>query len=494
MLLNKLDKIFNAIFAIFFIYIIISLSITYGSYCTKNLSLNIPLTVILILIIALAGFAIFALLKKGEAKFKIYLYKKDEKEKICRNIFCILFLILMISQLIIAIYSGFKPRNDLKHLCDIAQNVILYGKDKMYYGINKEHQNYLSVYPNNHMVYMYIYLLYKFEYSLTGHFSNFLPILFNILSLDIAYFLTYKCAKLIYDPSKAIFCAIRAFLFTPIITYACIFYSDSLSMPWISASIYFYIKQHKMECIEKKGKIKKYGIFILSILTICIAYKIKGSAIIFLAAMAIDMIIIRIKKNGIRQTFSYFISALVLFAVCSLLISSVLCNTIGITKKSLDRYSFPVEHWVMMTATGEGGYHLKDVQYTKSFDTKEKKKEADIERLKYKLESQSTKEFAIHIIKKTTHLWMGGTYMTDYYYRKFSLFKSNIYLIFTIIFHYAVLFFIASSFIEGLRRKNDVFSDTCVLRLTLVGIIFFFLLWESRNRYIIDFFTLFTLI
>lgn len=64
----------------------------------------------------------------------------------------------------------------------------------------------------------------------------------------------------------------------------------------------------------------------------------------------------------------------------------------GITdEKMVDRYRFPVTHWIMMSLNSEYKTHVdEDVDFTMSFDTYDAKKQANIREIKARLENIST--------------------------------------------------------------------------------------------------------
>ena len=57
-------------------------------------------------------------------------------------------------------------------------------------------------------------------------------------------------------------------------------------------------------------------------------------------------------------------------------------------EKMVDRYRFPVTHWIMMSLNSEYKTHVdEDVDFTMSFDTYDDKKQANIREIKARLEN-----------------------------------------------------------------------------------------------------------
>ena len=191
-----------------------------------------------ILLIALAACAGCLALRKLGSVFEARL--GDDAKK-CDRIFAVMALALLAVQIIFAACSHFTPINDLSYICTSAKNYILMGADTIYEGLPSRHQEYYAVYPNNHLLFLIVLALYKIQYALTGHITNVLPTAFNLIGLNASYILMYMCARVIYKPSKALLCAVRGLLFTPLMTYVMYFYTDALGMPWLTGALFLLI-------------------------------------------------------------------------------------------------------------------------------------------------------------------------------------------------------------------------------------------------------------
>ena len=107
------------------------------------------------------------------------------------RIFPVLVLCLLAVQIAVSLIFPMKPRNDLKYVCHAAQNIILGGNKAIHRGMPEYHRFYFYTYPNNQMILLIVTGLYRIEYFFTKHFSNFLPVLINIFSLNFSVVLVY---------------------------------------------------------------------------------------------------------------------------------------------------------------------------------------------------------------------------------------------------------------------------------------------------------------
>ena len=293
-----------------------------------------------ILLIALAACAgCLALRKLGN----VFEARLGDDAKKCDRIFAIMALALLAVQIIFAACSHFTPINDLSYICTSAKNYILMGADTIYEGLPSRHQEYYAVYPNNHLLFLIVLALYKIQYALTGHITNVLPTAFNLIGLNASYILMYMCARVIYKPSKALLCAVRGLLFTPLMTYVMYFYTDALGMPWLTGALYLYLKWRSRRAAGEKLLSGKSAALLISCGAVLgIAYKIKGSAVILLPAILLDLLFQQKGAKGllsaIKAKLAPFAAILAVFAVISALIGSLACSVLKISKDELYKY------------------------------------------------------------------------------------------------------------------------------------------------------------
>lgn len=445
-------KIFNKFSVIVFAVCVIT-----AAYSTIIYRPSYKYLAVLGLIISAAAAFFLGKLEKKLSDISVYQYRR------ITAMFCIL---LLASQITTAFLVDFTPKNDLSYLCVGAKNLIL-GND-IYTGIPSYHHDYFEVYPNNHLLFSVIYMLYKTEYAISGNITDFLPTAVNIAGLVLSYFMMCRCAELVHSPSKALICAIRGMLFTPMLTYSRFFYTDSMSMPMIICALYFYIKYRKN---------KRMTLLIICGAFIGIAYKMKGSAIILLIAIVLDMAVNReIFRN-------YIITVIPCFTVCKV-ISAICLQLLNISAAQLKEKAFPLIHWIMMSADGRGGYNSEDFFFTQRLPL-EGRNRAIFIRLIEKLKDQGFLGFFAHTAEKIAYTWQNFTFMAGYYHN--SDFNSNAFYAVSFLCHFTILFSILGSLIK-------VKKGTVIFRLCLVGLCIFLMIWESRCRYLVSFFPIFMLI
>lgn len=483
--MNFIGKAVNAGFGAFFAFIILS-SLYSLMQTSSEHSIYGPFFVFLTALLA-AGLC--SALNTATRRLE----KKNISDKQCLKIFAALAALLLISQIIFAACVDFTPRNDLKYVFTAAKNYILDGPQALHNGLPERHLNYFYVYPNNHSLFLIVLALCRIEYFVTGEITCALPIAFNIISLNLSYIFMYKCARLMYTPQKALMCAVKGLLFTPLITYTVFFYTDSIAMPWLTAAIYIYLKQRKGSEAENPYSLKKQlGLLALCAVVLAVAYKIKGSAVILIPAIIIDLIIRSVNHKNVKALIPFAAFIPVFFAI-SAIISSLGISVMKLSPDKLYEYRFPSVHWVMMSADNKGGYQREDFEYTKSFTGIDNKTSADIARLSEKLERQGFSGFISHLHKKLDYTWKNGTYMAGYYINCKPMDEPPLLFLFMLT-HITLLFSMCRSFLTKISSKDDALSQSFILKILLIGLTVFLMLWEARCRYLVSFFALFALI
>ena len=423
---------------------------------------------------------LYTLMGKAERFFAA-----NDPEKYFRRIMLIGAAVLLLFEILTAVFCEIEKLNDLRYVKTAAENLLMKGPDYLHEGLPERHSEYFYVYPNNHTILIMIYWMDKLEYTLTGAVRGVVPIVFNIIGMNLSYILACKSARLIYSPEKAAVCCIRGLMFTPLISYAAIYYTDTLAMPWLTAAVYLYLKQRALPDDDKC----RYLLLAGSAVSLGIAFRIKTTPVIFLIAVVIDMLI---RRRPVKKLLTELAALLCCFAVTAFLISTVTQSILRLDRQKLEECRFPPVHWVMMSSDGIGNYNVDDFMYTKSFKGYDAKVKADIDRLGEKLSEQGVLGMTLHFLNKAAYTWRDAAYMAGYYMTGF--FRGPIWHGLSFLFNFTLLITIQQRFNEAACTDAKASSKSFVLRLCFVGIAIFLLLWEARSRYLICFFILYALI
>lgn len=404
--------------------------------------------------------------------------KKEKKFRICLSI------MFVIIQLIFAYFFVVEPSWDFG---SVYTSSILDVND-----ILKLNENfYFYRYGNN----FGIALLLKFYYSLFTALgiTNYLTlgIILNIICIDVAIIYLHKTLKLIMHKEEINLFFLLTLLFTPLITYVPIFYTDTISMPFGIMGLYYFLKYDYAEQ-------KKYLPLILSGLFLGIGSCLKFTIIIIFVAIIIYLVF-----KPTRTKLKYIIKTIILlgiFIFIPIVVSNIYQQSTFDSNK-LNNESFPVTHWFMMGLNkNTGSFNNDDVSYTAGFTNKDKKKSANIKEFKRRIKAyQKDNKLLSFYTEKAVFVWGDGTFFAPEKLRRMPKKelevkdyilkspKNNFYQVLCQTQLVLMLLFIILGMIFKKYLSLNQQRLLLIVNIIIFGVFIFFLLWEARSRYIVNF-------
>ncbi len=402
-----------------------------------------------------------------------------------RLIFSAVGLILVV-QLLSAFFLRMYPISDVAWLEAYAEKII---SDGSFSCLDSEYgEHYIVWFPNNIATLLIYTLLYKLSYALTGTFSRVPILLFNTLCINAAVLLTVLTARRLFGMRKAAVTLVICALFAPYYTYTPYYYSDTFSIALVAGAVYAFAAA--TQC-PKRGK--KLLLLILCGAMCCVGYKIKGSVLVLLAALFIYSLL----RYGIKRFIKIGGSVLLGFLIVYTSFTVAWKASGVISKESAEKYEFPLTHWAMMGLGMNGQYSEADFQYTKGFDGKDAKTEADIKVIGERIREYGPGGLAVHLWVKASWIYMDGSYNISHYLEH-SVYDTPVhqiiikggklrYLFFA--YSFAIQSFLLcmmtySGFAAFRKRRYEL---TAWLRIAVFGVFIFFSVWEANARYLFNF-------
>ena len=320
----------------------------------------------------------------------------------------------------------------------------------------------------------------------TGGVSIYAGQTFNVILIQLSVIMTFLTGERIFKlNSQRLFCGIISALMPVMLLYTPFFHSDTAGMIFVSCTLYFLTL-----AVKEKSKTKSVVYALIASLFIALGNTVKGS----IAIILISVMIFFVLKMGVKRGAILSLAAVMLFiGVSKAAYYGGL--TMGISdEKMVDRYRFPVTHWIMMSLNSDYKTHVdEDVDFTMSFDTYDAKKQANIREIKARLENISTPyeacKMAYHKVART---WDSGGFAYGKYLSRSDpsgglreVLHSRLLGSYVDGYHSAMLIAMAfgAVYAAGKRRHSVLFFSI----VTLTGVILFFLIWENPPRYIVTF-------
>lgn len=426
---------------------------------------------------------IFSLIIFGSMNYLIYKFIKNKLNNL-RLFRFILIIIMFILQFVFAYLFVVTPSWDFGTVYNSAIISTMQNS-------SIEQHDYLYYHPNNIGITLLLRIYFS-VFKLFGFYHwNFLAILLNIFLIDLAIYYLYRLVKMFFSERKATYFLLVTLFYTPFITYVPIFYTDTFSMPFIISGIYYYFKFDNSH--------NKSLWLLLSGLMIGLGTCIKFTSIFVLIAMLIYQLI-KFHRDKFLVVLKKMMIIILGFLIPYLLLQLYINCTFNSAK--MERLSFPKTHYIMMGLKGIGGYDADDQDFTGKFYGISAKEKANIDvikkRISNKIKDGSLVQFYIN---KIVYVWGDGSFfapdklkrLPNYNFRikEYILFsKSNKNYVYQLIAQ-CQLMMLLLFFVLGILFRNylDVQKRNLYLLLNIIifGLFVFFMLWEARSRYIVNF-------
>lgn len=405
---------------------------------------------------------------------------KEKKLLIMTVIGLIVFLIL---EIISYIFFKVEYNWDFKWLMETALDLAQTGNSDTLY--------YFKIFPNNIGALVLITIAVKlFNANIIGAY------VLNITFIFLAALFTVLVARKIGGEKLGLNAMILLLGFMPMYLNTPIVYTDSLSIAFPIATLYFWIIAK-----EKKEKSKKKYYLFLTIVAILgvLAYYIKANSAIVFVAIIIDSIFTN--KKMLKDSL-----LLLLIFILLMLLGNIFIEKYLIQDKRKNDMEYPLTHYLMIgvglptteggTAIGYGAYSEIDAHFTSVQPTYQAKKEANIKVLKERLENFGFYGYIKFLLKKFNYVWNDGTYyvlsvigwdtintksilyrvvlgdLSEKFVRPYMTYYNNVIFI-------LLLYLSIKNFID--KNDDDIVRITGI---SIVGIAIFLLFWEARSRYV----------
>lgn len=385
---------------------------------------------------------------------------------------------------------------------------------------------YFSRYPNNSFLLLAKELLFRISYLFNIKAILVVDVIFNVIAIDVAIIYIYKiCKKLLGNKLAylSFLFSVPVLGFTPYITVP---YSDTLSLAFPILVLYNYILYKKSE-VDKVKYIVLMGVFST------IGLLIKPTNIIILIAISIIEIINLIQKaiNKNKETFRKENIKRYLRNICIIVILLLVIYSSfnaykrirfgeSITGELEKENEFPLTHFMMMglkptDVDGKyyGYYFEEDVNATASHIGTSEKVKYNISEIKARLKKMGVSGYLKFLYDKYTVSSCDGSFFygnEGTFFIEEPLLNNNFakniqqYMYIDGDKYYSVTIQIMQSYwimiligiliccIKNIFKKCD--ETNYILKLSIIGIILFILLFEGRSRYLFNYLPIFIIL
>lgn len=329
-------------------------------------------------------------------------------------------------------------------------------------------------------------------------------ILLNIVAINASVLFIYLIARRFFGVKKAIFALIFASFVLPLVLlYVPIFYTDTLSLPFPIAIIYFYLKLRD----EKRFSKKSFGLLATIAGLAFFGSMIKFSVMIAVVAIFIDTLI-RMNKSTLKQSL-LTIGSIIIMLAPMFAGYNLLANKYIHSRSPDESIVTPWTHYVMMGMGKNGGqYDLEDDRNTSSYTSQSAAVAYNIEQIKKRLGDHGL-TYIYFLYNKAVGTWSGGDFESTYRLNNTGIVTSDFkpsplqefivsgssrpfsFRSFLQAMGILLILGMAIGAIRNYGKKQQLLS---LLQLSVFGLAIFLLIWETNSRYVVNFLPLITLL
>lgn len=381
------------------------------------------------------------------------------------------------------------PQVDLRHIYREALSMLDAGV--------MTNASYFAYNTNNIAITIVIYWMMKGIRLVFGQGADYrlwLGIL-NILAVDVSIFFLYKIVERIRDKEAGMVCVFLALINPIFFAYLPYYYTDTLCMPFMMMGIYLIIR---WEDNREKRNYKEWVLLILAGVALFTAAKIRSTMIIPIIAVAVYWVF--------RGEYRVFWKKPVM-VLTGLVIGIFLWKGVYQAYIPFDttEHSMAPTHWVMMGLQGNGTYLQEDVDFSRSFDTREEQIEGNIEEIKNRLNNLGIPGTAALLVKKAGITWGDGAHG----YRQYLRYCESYTPLYRLIegdrstpFEdycnaYTMFLLLGTLYYTVTVWKKKTWDASCMFLILIFGAILFHMMWEAHPRHstaFLPFLTIFTVL
>ncbi len=405
---------------------------------------------------------------------------KEISEKYYKITVIAIFAIFYIALTSFGIITMTVPISDLEVLIQSADHWLENGNILSY-------SSYFTVCRNTLGNAIFIYLMYipihLLGINIYSNIAESYGIAINCLMIVLAVFCLYRISvRVIKNRNFQILFLLLCCVYIPFYLWAHRYYSDTLSLPFLTLGILLYIKSQ-----EHNDKSKIFYSILCGII-LWFGYFMKGSIIIALVAILIYSAFCD-KKDFIKSGLIVVLSFIFTFIIGNLYIN----HNSWIDFSNQESSKYPITMWLMYGAHDEGNYSDEDVNLLSSYEDYETKKQVAYDKLKEYYSQYNLKTYIEFLNLKYGITYGNGLFDAEKYLnnQRHSNFTHQFLLpgmpftpIFTYIangLHFATLLLsVISGFINYKKRKWNI---AMLFHITMMGNIIFFSFWETKARY-----------
>lgn len=345
---------------------------------------------------------------------------------------------------------------------------------------NSPLEHYFVLYPNNIFITCILAVVGKVTSPELFNYQ-----IFNIFIITLSQYLIFRITSKMVGESAGVVSLAFAVLFFPYIFYAPIVYTDTVSLLFLLLPINLLLN-------KDGGFRSNITLILLASIIFALGMVLKGSLIIFVIAFSIVLLLF---MPGWKRI--YFILPFIVLFLVKTSFNFVIYDNGIVDKQQVARDSYPITHWIVMAQNREkfGRYSGVDFDWTGKLlelYPREKVKEYHMQEWKERVQEKGFMGNLRFNVEKLNQTWTDATYYSlnklqrepvepEHFTRLVDSNSGDLVQGFARIQHLLLLGGLL--FLFKLKSRNEFITFAM---LSIIGFFLFFLIWETRSRYLVS--------
>lgn len=348
--------------------------------------------------------------------------------------------------------------------------------------------DYFSQFHNNAPMYLVLVAFFKVLGALGVQDVMPAALVCNTLCVNGALLLLYRVLRRLYGAKSALFGLAGAFLFLPFLLYGPIVYTDTVTLPFPIGALALWLSARErpagagrmLRCVGA-GLLAAAGAWLK--ITVAIA----------LIAVVLDALLYAGGRRGWKMAGCMVLSFAALYGA----LSFAALHSPWLPAYDREK-AIPWQHWVMMGLSGDGGYNDADYKLTLAGEDYSARVEIAQDEIVRRVREIGITGLAAHGADKLSYIFGDGLYYAPMKLDIGNVHKGNplqayfvqgmphtgraVYAALGM--QTALLAGLAAAGVRSALRRDH---RATVLRVAVLGLTLFLLLWEARSRYLLNF-------
>lgn len=364
-------------------------------------------------------------------------------------------------------------------------------------------EDYFSMYPNNVMLALLLrsYLALMHSWNVADLYLS--AIVLNSIVLTLSLLLTFLVARRIAGSGMAVFILVPAFAYIVLSPWIAIPYSDTLGMVFPILILYLFLLSRTV-----KAPAARLGLWAAMGISATVGFNIKPTIVFVLgAAVVVAFLTSNVKRFGLKQLLLTVVSAAIafgMFFVGGVVITALESNSGALSFDiTHDDRAFPATHFLKMGATGGGGFNQDDVIVSRSITSPQARFQNGLDVYFERVAAMGPWNYSNFLFTKGKAIIGDGAFSVwgegmsagpvsfeaadslSVKVREYFYFESANFTFVKGFWQSGWFVILALVAIPAFVRGRNLFGSAgSVMRLSLLALVAFLLLFEGRSRYL----------